>query len=1514
MVKRFVCYEWNQTLISLALLLFVVGSSKVSADYGIPPDTPTQPPTRYVWLQTWPQFAGTTEQLLSNQNVFSSPKEALDPQREGVCLEQGGPWLCHQNEVLPDQDGWMWGFRFCRTYEPGYCGWKAASLHGVCPSSTSGYYIPRTAEGGWYHGFIACSVPPYPDGEKDLAKPPVCGDNTPNPIHIGLGRKQAIEHIYRTEGNVFPIDFQFYYQHNDKKRLGITWRHSYYKWIVLDGQKIPTSARIYRGRGAFLFRRDQATGEWRGDDDVNDSLIELVDTNHQRQGWKYIDRLSDRTENYDVAGRLVSIEDRGGLIHTLTYDPNGNLINIIDSFGQQLTFTHDAYGNFATLTDPAGGFYQFTFASNGNLLNITYPDNKTRIYHYNEPSYTNNTHLPHALTGITDENGVRYATYTYDLLGRAIISEHAGGANRYALSYNSDHNNTIVTDPLGSQYTRYFQTIQGIDKSIRQSQPAGSGCGAAASTTTYDTQGNIASETDFNGNKTCYAFDLNRNLEIARVEGLAAASACPGDLINYTPVVNSAERKILTEWHPSLRLPVRISEAKRETNFIYDAHGSITEYRINDITTNVSRSWRTSYVYHPSIPGAVLQKTEDGPRTDVVDVTTTDYYAPDVDCNGGHLGCRGRMARITNALGHVVQVTRYNAHGQPEEIIDPNGLTSTFTYDVRQRLLSRTHGTELTRYQYDGAGQVKRITFPDNSFLAYTYDDAHRLIGMADNLGNRVQYTLDAMGNRSKEEVFDPLNTLTQSQQREFDALNRLWKHMGAYNQVTQFGYDAEGNLRQITDPLQHTFSRQFDARNHLIGTTDAVGHHIRQAYDAMDQIIQISDPRDIATTYTYNGFGDVIQEISTDRGTTTYTYDSAGNLETQMDARGVKHIYTWDALNRPIKRIHVKVAGIPGTAAFVWSYDNGVNGIGRLTSVSDASGSTTYGYDLHGRLLTKTQIARFGAINFTQTLNYQYDSMGRLTQMTYPSGMQVSTLYGADGRPTEIRVNGNVLLSNINYQPFGPARSWIWGNGQPYTRNADLDGRLKQHPMGGDTRTLIYDAAGRITSTVDSNPMYNRSYDYDPLSRLTGQSDNTSFKIWSYDANGNRNREQSVSSNYPFELEATSNRLLNAAGPVAKTYHYDAIGNPLSDGATNFVWNAAGQLHNTVNNHKKHTYKYNALGQRITKNGPLSKKQFYFYDPAGQLIGEYKNHSATDTPTDDWLLRQETIWLDNIPVAVVKKPKITKPIQIYFIYTDHLNTPRLIVDQNNTPVWRWDNVHAFGANLPNEDPDDNGQSFEYNLRFAGQYFDRETSLHYNYFRYYEPETGRYLTPDPIGLAAGTNVYGYAEQNPLSLVDPEGLLPDAIVDIGLIGLDLASLAYNKYHGCDTSTDVASLKANTIGLFVPGVTGLGAAVRIGNQAAKGTAVIGKNPDYINLANKLGAKSFSMPAEVWNKMSKAEQWNANQKFLDRVIKRGDDIVLSNPVKNINDVSGIYRKELDYLMSKGLKLSDDGTRLVK
>jgi YD repeat-containing protein len=171
----------------------------------------------------------------------------------------------------------------------------------------------------------------------------------------------------------------------------------------------------------------------------------------------------------------------------------------------------------------------------------------------------------------------------------------------------------------------------------------------------------------------------------------------------------------------------------------------------------------------------------DGPRTDVNDLTTYAYYPEDAVCAAStassivtNLGCRGQLQSITNALGHITRYDRYNHHGQVEQITAANGLTTTYTYDARQRLLTHTVGALTTTLTYDGVGQITRLDMPDGSLLNYTYDAAHRLTRIQDTLGNAVAYTLDAEGNRTREDTYDPLGNLAKTLTRSYDALNRL--------------------------------------------------------------------------------------------------------------------------------------------------------------------------------------------------------------------------------------------------------------------------------------------------------------------------------------------------------------------------------------------------------------------------------------------------------------------------------------------------------------------------------------------------------------------------------------------------------------------------------------------------------------------------------------------------------------------------------------------------------------------
>ena len=170
--------------------------------------------------------------------------------------------------------------------------------------------------------------------------------------------------------------------------------------------------------------------------------------------------------------------------------------------------------------------------------------------------------------------------------------------------------------------------------------------------------------------------------------------------------------------------------------------------------------------------------------------------------------------------------------------------------------------------------------------------------------------------------------------------------------------------------------------------------------------------------------------------------------------------------------------------------------------------------------------------------------------------------------------------------------------------------------------------------------------------------------------------------------------------------------------------------------------YSYDAGGQRIRKMTGSTTTHFV-YDQSGQLLGQY----AGTAPS------QEFVWLGDIPVAVLNGAA-AEP-EVLYVYSDHLNAPRVVVDKNSATRWRWLS-EPFGTTAPEEAPAGLAP-VALNLRFPGQYFDKESGLSYNYFRDYDGTSGRYSQSDPIGLAGGVNTYAYVEGNPVSYADPEGL-------------------------------------------------------------------------------------------------------------------------------------------------------------
>jgi RHS repeat-associated protein len=661
---------------------------------------------------------------------------------------------------------------------------------------------------------------------------------------------------------------------------------------------------------------------------------------------------------------------------------------------------------------------------------------------------------------------------------------------------------------------------------------------------------------------------------------------------------------------------------------------------------------------------------------------------------------------------------------------------------------SSSAGYETTSFDYDDNGSLTKVTAPDSSYVQYVYDSAHRLWKIADGLGNRIEYTLDNAGNRTAENTYDTAGTLVRAHSRVYDVLSRVLSDIGGTTPSTQINgqtYDANGNLKTITDPLSRVTTQIFDRRDRLTEVRDPFNGSTAPTlygYNQRDHLTQVTDPQGLSTTYAVNGHGETTSQSSPDTGTTTFTYDLASNLATKTDARSITVTYSYDAVNRLTQIVYPDE-----TVTYTW--DSCTNGVGRLCSIADGAGTTSYSFDVKGRVTAKSQVVA----SLTQTMGYAYNSAGQLTTITTPSGRSVVYTY-ANNRPVSVTVDGTTVLDTVFYEPFGPTGGWRWGNSTTptpnlHTRLFDKDFRVTRVtsdlPVSGTQpyfdRQFGWDHASRITSITDlANSALSATYGFDALDRLTSTSQGSSSWGYAYSGVGDRTTSTVGASTTTYGYFTGTHRLQSLSGAQAKSYSYDAAGNMTSDGTT--TWTFGGN--NRPTSAGTTTFTINALGQRVRKVGGSTTR--FVYDEAGRLWGEYSSSGA---------LVQETVWLDDLPVATLRPNGSS--VDIYYVHADLLGTPRAVTrPSDNAIVWRWDNTEAFGNAAPNENPSGVG-NFTYNLRFPGQYFDAETGKHYNYYRDFDPSIGRYIESDPIGLRGGLNTYAYVDGNPLTLTDELGL-------------------------------------------------------------------------------------------------------------------------------------------------------------
>lgn len=1062
--------------------------------------------------------------------------------------------------------------------------------------------------------------------------------------------------------------------------------------------------------------------------------------------------------------RLLKIQERGadgnltGYSISFTYnETTGRLTTATANDGRKLTYSHDVSGS----------------ATKGNLQTVSGLTDYAQSFAYADPNDAHN------ITTITNGTGSQAVVNTYDTSDR--VTKQVQGGSTLDFAYPS------------AGVTQLTETVRSATGSVLQTR---------VSTREWNAAGYLVKHTGPDGHELRYSYDASNQLTrtelwekngttLALLKATDTTFSSAGLKLTESTTLDSGE-VVSTAWsydngwvqseqttstaspqvfrteytfvRDALSVPIAIATVRKKKD---DGTFAVTGYNYCSATDAAAAT--------STCPDTSLIKSIDGPRTDVLDITLFSYYGTTsvAGCGQATGDCfrRGDLQSVVNPLGQATTFLRYDGAGRPLQIRDANSVVADLVYHARGWLMQSsvrgpndaiTSDDAITTYQVDARGNLTQITSPDGTTATMTYDSRDRLTKVGDQAGNEIRYTIDSKGNRSKDEAYDTGNTQRRLQSATYDKWDRLSQVAGSTaTQTTSFTYDAAGRRVKTVDAKLVEVVETYDDLDRLIkvvadAKTGGLQAQSTFAYDAIGNLRSVVDPKSLTTSYAYDALSRLTQVSSPDTGQTTYGYDDAGNRTSMTDARMVSSNYTFDALNRP------KTVSFPNTTENVsYTYDTATAAcaidetfaIGRLTKITDESGTTEYCYDRFGNTVRKVQTTGGRAF----TVRYTYTLASQLKTLTYPDGAVVDYQRDSQSRIREIGtalVGGSrqVLLTSATYYPAGQASGWTYGNGRVMTRTYDKDYRastIKDAGVGGLDIGLRYDSAGYLTELTNAalaaTPRVR--FGYDNLGRLTTTKDgptNAALNTYTYDKVGNRTSQAvgaAAAQTYNYVIKKHQ---LSSVGGVARTY--DNSGNLLSIAGTarEFGYSNAGRMNIAKQaGVVRATYEYNGLGEQVRRIIPAASTTF-IYDERGQLLGQY---DGTGTPLHQY------VWMDKMPVGVIAGA------QVDYVEADHLGTPRAIIDPvRQIAIWSNDLAgEVFGNAAPNTDPDGDGAAFVYDLRFAGQRHDAASGLSYNYFRDYEPATGRYAQSDPIGLGGGLSTYAFGVSSPVSYGDPFGL-------------------------------------------------------------------------------------------------------------------------------------------------------------
>ncbi len=680
-------------------------------------------------------------------------------------------------------------------------------------------------------------------------------------------------------------------------------------------------------------------------------------------------------------------------------------------------------------------------------------------------------------------------------------------------------------------------------------------------------------------------------------------------------------------------------------------------------------------------------------------------------------GYQEQVTQITDALGQNWQ-RKYNRHGQlisqrnplsethhyeynelglVSRITDPGGNQWHYTWDHRARLTAmRNPLDQHTRYSHNAEGQISQISWPDKQLTKYQYDASNNCTAIKAPDGQVSQF------------AYNPLGLLTH--------------HKDSSGRVTEYRYNGLSQVVRRIDPSKQTLDYHYDGERNLISLSNEKGEHYQLKYDLCERLIQETGFDGRIQRYQYNPAGQLIDsaDYSADGkellNHISYQRDPLGRLLTQSDklTRQPLNTFSYDPLGH---LTHAKNAH----QQLQWEYDSA----GRMIKDHQGKQITEHRYNKAGQRTGSTLPS--GA-----TLDYEFDQAGRFSGLNYNGEHVAQIQRDAMGHETQ-RNHNNQLTTDHSYDPQGRLQR------QSTCRQHQSDAPVSTATSAISERQYHYNKQGQL-SQIDDQIRGSIHYHYDALDRLV-QVDGPGPERFVHDPAGNI-----LAMHTPEQRQETAEVKGNRVSFQGDThYQHDARGNRVAQ--------ARGK-----DKELKSYYRYNVLNQ-LEEVRHNNQRIHYVYDPLGRRIAKSSEAGVTHFLWMDDVLMYESTQKNNVRLSeklYLFEPGTFKPLafvenqQIYHYHLDHLGTPQEITDAKGNIIWAV-SFKAYGNLAVAYE-----NQIENNLRFQGQYFDAETGLHYNRFRYYDPNCGRFINQDPIGLAGGNNNYLYVP-NPTGWVDPFGL-------------------------------------------------------------------------------------------------------------------------------------------------------------